>query len=229
MSAGAKRRPASGGYVRGDEKRERIIEAALKVFGDLGYEKASTRRIAQEAGVNPPALQYYFESKEGVLRACIEYIGSACLQSMESAYAASARIGPTASPLEACDALCGILSALADWLFGSTLIEQSQRLAARMHADNIMPAFQEWKYRIAGKLHQECIRLVGIATNTSPDDQLTKLRALTMLGQVSICHMQRESTLKTLDWPDYRGERLDLLKQVVCANVKAMLGLPLSS
>ncbi len=60
------RRPSAGGYARGDETRLRIIEAAIESFGEHGFEAASTRDIAARAGVNAPALQYYFENKEGV-------------------------------------------------------------------------------------------------------------------------------------------------------------------
>src|SRR6185312_1309491 len=70
------RRPPAGGYARGDETRERIIDAAVKLFGERGFAAASTRDIATAAGVNAPALQYYFENKEGLYQACAEFIAS---------------------------------------------------------------------------------------------------------------------------------------------------------
>src|SRR5271167_3377139 len=70
-----KRKP-SGGYARGDETRLRIITAALEVFGALGFEEASTRLIADRAGVNLAALHYYFAGKDGVYRACADHIAS---------------------------------------------------------------------------------------------------------------------------------------------------------
>ncbi len=69
-----RRRPKKGGYPRGDETRAQIIATALKIFGEHGYDQASTREIATEAGVNPPALQYYFDGKEGLHRACAQFI-----------------------------------------------------------------------------------------------------------------------------------------------------------
>ena len=68
------RRAPAGGYARGDETRQRIIDAAIRLFGEHGFAGASTRDIAAAAGVNPPALQYYFESKEGVYNACAQFI-----------------------------------------------------------------------------------------------------------------------------------------------------------
>ena len=45
----------------------------MRLFGAHGFDGASTRDIAREAGVNAPALQYYFDNKEGVYLACIDY------------------------------------------------------------------------------------------------------------------------------------------------------------
>src|ERR1700759_1999467 len=63
-----------GYYQRGEETRGRILEAALELFADSGFEGASTRAIADRAGVNLPAIQYYFGSKEGLYRAVVEQI-----------------------------------------------------------------------------------------------------------------------------------------------------------
>jgi AcrR family transcriptional regulator len=48
------------------DKRVNILEAAEKLFSELGYEGASTRQIAKEAGANMAMINYYFGSKEGV-------------------------------------------------------------------------------------------------------------------------------------------------------------------
>ncbi len=47
---------------------------AIRLFGEKGFDGASTRDIATAAGVNAPALQYYFDSKEGLFTACVEHI-----------------------------------------------------------------------------------------------------------------------------------------------------------
>lgn len=44
------RRTSAGGYARGDETRQRIIEAAIELFGERGFAGASTREIAAMAG-----------------------------------------------------------------------------------------------------------------------------------------------------------------------------------
>jgi AcrR family transcriptional regulator len=54
------------------DKKEALLDSAERLFADLGYEGASTRRLAAEAGVNIAMLNYYFGSKEGLFRAVVE-------------------------------------------------------------------------------------------------------------------------------------------------------------
>src|SRR6202453_2333777 len=65
---------ASAGYQKGDETRQRILDAALNAFGAASFKVVTTRQITQAAGVSLPTLQYYFGDKEGLYRACAEAI-----------------------------------------------------------------------------------------------------------------------------------------------------------
>lgn len=51
------------------ESRARIVTSALNVFARHGYERASVRMIAQEAGIAQGLLYNYFAGKEELLRA----------------------------------------------------------------------------------------------------------------------------------------------------------------
>lgn len=55
-----------------EDTRQRIIAAALKLFGQVGYSRASTRLIAEAAGVNEVTLFRHFGSKKNLLLACME-------------------------------------------------------------------------------------------------------------------------------------------------------------
>src|SRR3546814_5183520 len=65
-------RAPEGGYAKGEQTRARLLAAALDCFGPDGFEKVTTRQIATRAGVNLPALTYYFGSKEGLYLACAQ-------------------------------------------------------------------------------------------------------------------------------------------------------------
>lgn len=55
--------------------REALLEATVKVFGEAGLRGATTRRIAQEAGVNEVTLFRHFHSKDDLIQAAlIDYV-----------------------------------------------------------------------------------------------------------------------------------------------------------
>jgi len=53
----------------GPGTRERILEVALDLFVEQGFEKTSLREIAERVGVTKAALYYHFESKDDLLLA----------------------------------------------------------------------------------------------------------------------------------------------------------------
>jgi AcrR family transcriptional regulator len=53
-----------------EERREQILDAALRIFAQKGFVGASIRDIAKEVGVTEGLLYHYFESKEQLLNAC---------------------------------------------------------------------------------------------------------------------------------------------------------------
>ena len=52
--------------------RQKILDAAEKLFARHGFESTSLRSIIASAGVNLAAIHYHFRSKEGLIRAVIE-------------------------------------------------------------------------------------------------------------------------------------------------------------
>src|SRR6202046_67525 len=119
---------AHGGYPKGDETRERILNAALKSFGRASFLAVTTRQIAEAAKVSLPTLQYYFGNKEGLYRACAEAIverfrrhtTAAAAQARESLHADGAAETALVH-------LKALIRALAGFLVGS---KDAQRWAA---------------------------------------------------------------------------------------------------
>ncbi|MFZ5824390.1 MAG: TetR/AcrR family transcriptional regulator [Bacillota bacterium] len=53
------------------DRRQEILNAALQIFAQKGYNATTNADIAREAGVTPAALYYYFASKEELFRAAV--------------------------------------------------------------------------------------------------------------------------------------------------------------
>lgn len=56
------------------DTRERILQATLKLIREKGFKGATTRAIAQEAGVNEVTLFRHFNNKKGIVKAVFEKV-----------------------------------------------------------------------------------------------------------------------------------------------------------
>lgn len=65
---------ANGGYRKGEDTRERVLNVALKAFGEASFVAVRTRQITEAAGGSLPVLHCYFGNKEGLYRACAEAV-----------------------------------------------------------------------------------------------------------------------------------------------------------
>jgi AcrR family transcriptional regulator len=55
-----------------EDRREQILDAAMRVFSQKGFTKATNKDVAREAGITPGLIYYYFESKEALLANILE-------------------------------------------------------------------------------------------------------------------------------------------------------------
>ena len=68
--------PETAGRRRDKEAtRQALLAAGVQVFAERGYDAATTREVAQAAGVNEQLIQRYFGGKSGLLLAIIERFG----------------------------------------------------------------------------------------------------------------------------------------------------------
>ena len=68
---------------RSDETRERLIEAARRLFVDKSYAETGTPEIAREAGVTRGALYHHFADKQALFAAVVEREASTVADEIE--------------------------------------------------------------------------------------------------------------------------------------------------
>jgi TetR/AcrR family transcriptional regulator, regulator of biofilm formation and stress response len=67
-------RPTQRTYLPASERRSEIVQAAIELISREGLAAATTRKIANEAGVSLSTLHYSFGSKDALVGAVIEAI-----------------------------------------------------------------------------------------------------------------------------------------------------------
>ena len=68
-----------------DQTKDRIVEAAYHALVRHGYHETSMKDIAAEAGLAPGLAHYYFQTKEDLLVAAIEYGCRPAIEAWEAA------------------------------------------------------------------------------------------------------------------------------------------------
>ena len=53
--------------ARGRDRREEIVDAAIRLFADKGFRGASITELAERVGMTHPGLLYYFGTKQRLL------------------------------------------------------------------------------------------------------------------------------------------------------------------
>lgn len=223
----ARHKPAAeGGYQRGEETRARIVEAAVAVFGERGYEGASTRDIATAAGVNAPAIQYYFDGKEGVYLECVEHLIKLLWHKMgDSVEAAEAALAQAPLKDQALiDASLGILGAVV-----STIEDSPQTTAWRAfldrHQTGLCPesasmAFEDrFKKRIGVVVRLLIAGLSGYAV----EDERTVIHSMALFSQGLAFRVQKPKLLEALKWAEVGQQEMQQVRDVVLTQARFTL------
>jgi AcrR family transcriptional regulator len=69
--------------------REHILQTALRLFREQGFEAATMRDIAREAGLSLGAAYYYFETKEAIVAAYYDYVQAEHLRRARAQFASA--------------------------------------------------------------------------------------------------------------------------------------------
>lgn len=226
MSTSPRHRHAiDGGYPRGEETRARIVTAALALFGERGFDGASTRDIAERAGVNAPAIGYYFDNKEGVYLACVEHIVARVWAQMSATIeAAEAVLAGEADDDALIDAYCAIQARIAEFMFTSTESNDWRLFMAREQAGlGPLSGFEMIDKRISRHMTSVAAGLVGRLLGRPADDEETLIRTLTLNGPLLVFHTHCRKSLGVLKWDAINTERLAKLMGIVRQHTVTLL------
>jgi AcrR family transcriptional regulator len=222
LKASKARAAAGTGYRTGEETRQRILEVALVAFGDASYKVATTRRIAEAAGVSLPTLQYYFGDKEGLYRACAEAIVQRFRRHTQAAAAASAEAMSQESTAEIARLhLKAVIRALAGFLVGSREAEGWAQFVARELRDP-GPAFEI----LYGNLWRPGVlttaRLIARILGVPEGEPAARIRALLLLSSLLAFQSGRSIALRTMCWSTIGGDELAMVLSGLDAEIDAI-------
>jgi TetR/AcrR family transcriptional regulator, regulator of cefoperazone and chloramphenicol sensitivity len=224
---GATGRRMGSGYPCGEETRARLIDTAMALFGELGYEGASTRAIADNAGVNAPALKYYFKNKEGLYLACAQRVAALVGAALGEVICAAERaVANQESDTALIEAFVAIQAQLAEILFSTREVSQWLLIMSHEQAGGGPESGFRLMYEEVSKpLFDISCAIIGRLSGHSPSDDETVIRHLTLTGQITAFHIFRRTAMTALNWRTFGAKQFSLLKRINCEQTRAFLQL----
>ena len=205
---------------RGADTRARLIDAALDVFGRLGFEGASTREIAKEEDANLAAIVYHFGSKVALHVAVAEHIVARVRERIGRGIAAAALPEATATPEGARAALANLVANLVDVLLGDADAERWARFIIR---EQMQPtAAFDVIFGFMGPAHGIATRLVAVALGREEDEE-ARIRCFTILGQVMVFRVAQTLVLRRMNWHSIGEPEREKIKRIVIAQAMTIL------
>ena len=206
------------------DAKQRLIEAGLEIFGTFNLEGATTRQLAQRAGVNQAAIPYYFGGKEGLYLAVIEHLLT---------HKAS-RVRPRVleiqqtlqqkrlSPREALEGIKTIFSAFLQVLMEDKATTTWARIIMR---EQMQPtkAFDLIYERWIRHVHETLSALLAVILRKKATDPSLILRTHTLVGQILIFLSGRETILRRLKWEAYNESERKKIQKAVFDQLDLML------
>ena len=220
-------KPSSTDLARNDGTREKLLLAALELFGQYGFDGVSTRKLAEQAGVNLQAINYYFGNKRGLYNAVADYLIDR-LQArigerrklVLGRFAEAQSGGRPIDPDEA-RAILTVLSEAMLTLFADDESAVWVRYMVREQAepteayDRIYTGFMQ--PMLAAARH-----LVGILLEVDPNCERARLRTLSLVGSLIVYRVGRATILREMGWSAVGLEEVAVIRGIAAELVASI-------
>ncbi len=206
------------------DARERLIQAGIEAFGRHGFDGASTRRLAAEAGVNIAAIPYYFGGKEGLYKAVAAHIVERIRERMAPEIAAAHGLAARedASREELIGGVKGLLAGLTFAMIGTP---EARRWARIIMQEYIKPSetFEIFFQGVVKRLFGACGALLTRLTGLPPEGEDLAFLTQAMVGQVLVFRLGEQVLLRRLGQEAVTPDQVAKLARLVAANAEAII------
>jgi len=187
--------------------REKLVEAAGRVFAEHGYQATTVREIVKRSGANIAAVNYHFGDKLGLYTEVLQQaVRAARVDAINLALDGNAppedilravirtRLQSVATPK------------LQDWHFRIVVHELVQPT----------PALSRVVNEVSRPIYKRLLELIGSIIDLPPKDEKTRLCAHSIMGQILV-YILAGPLLKQL-WPDLEmtPEQVDRIAEHIC-------------
>lgn len=205
---------------RAEITREKLLSAALDVFGRYGFDGTSTRQLSEAAGVNLQAIPYYFGGKEGLYVATAEYLVSridrhvgSLRQQISAHLMALEAAGRTLSEEDA----RRLLTEMGATMVSLFVSKESEPWARFIIREQMEPteAFARVYQGLMRPMIEMARRMIGTILQEDPASEHVRLRTLAFVGNIMVFRVAHAAVLAQMEWQSVGPEQLQTLRNLV--------------
>jgi len=210
----------SRGSERSQETRQRLIEAALDLFGTQGYEGTTTRALAEQAQVNLAAIPYHFGSKEKLYQAVASHVVGEIRAHLATLPGLFGETGASATP----ETARAELHALIDRLVDVMTMPASERWARFIIREQIepSPAFGILYAGFIEPVQEHVCSLIGAVVGRGDNTGL-RLAGIALFGQIMIFRFGKPAVMRRLGTTSIGPPERSAIKRTLHFNLDAIL------
>lgn len=201
--------------------RKKIINSAIVLFANKGFESTSTREICKHAGVNLSLIPYYFGNKDGLYTSIIESIVNYGLSFLQDEI-------NTANQLEGMsrEDKIGLYKTLlekyADFLYSENVPNSFVILMIKEQAVS-HSKFSEMYSQKINILYKALRKILASILDKKADDKTIIFEVSSIIGQILSFKIVHKVTLSSLNQDLYTKDDIKRVRNIILSHIETSL------
>ncbi|KQZ12736.1 TetR family transcriptional regulator [Mesorhizobium sp. Root554] len=206
-----------------EQTRGALVRAALKLFGQQGFEGTSTREIAAAAKANIGSIAYHFGGKEGLRLAAADFIVDTIQAVATQAMGAAGAFPEKNLTAEAAEAqLFAALDRMLAFIIARPEAGEIVQFILR-ELSHPTAALDRIYDGVFEPTHKRLCRVWEQATGEPAESDGAKLTVFTLIGQVVYFRIGREAVMRRMGWREIGDAEAQKVLAVTSDNLSAIL------
>ena len=197
--------------------RKKIVNSAILLFANKGFESTSTREICKHAGVNLSLIPYYFGNKEGLYVSIIESIINYGLAFLQDEIIKANDVSKM-NLEEKYDLYQTLLKKYADFLYSENV--PSSFVILMIKEQTILHSkFSEMYTQKINLLYKALRKILSSILNKKENDKAVIFEVSSVVGQILSFKIMDKATLSSLNQDNYTKENVKKVKEIVFSHI----------
>jgi len=201
--------------------RKKIVNSAIVLFANKGFESTSTREICKHAGVNLSLIPYYFGNKDGLYTSIIESIINYGLTFLKDEIEKANEIDGL-SLEEKAELYRNLLLKYSDFLYSDNVPSSFVVLMIKEQAVSHSKFSEIYSQKI-GILYKTLRRILASILNKKENDKAVVFEVSSIIGQILSFKIMDRATLPPLKQDFYTKDDMKKIKNIISSHIETSL------